>query len=103
MAEWHQLWDYGTEYYPYGWHGQDELELIELGERVSDWETSFRFALSWSRSLDRAQATTSAIIACIANAIREKHHRGFPRNGTPDLPWEPDKAEEPPPDKFTQS
>ena len=73
MAEWHKLWDYGTEYYPYGWHGQDELELIELGERVTDWETSFRFALSWSRSLDRAQATTSAIIACIANAIREKH------------------------------
>lgn len=66
--DWAALWrDFPElEIYPYGWHAAGELELIELGDRVSDWFSSSMLGAAYSTERDRVQSATLQMIGAVA-------------------------------------
>lgn len=76
------------EILPRGWTPADELEVAELGDRVSMWLTNYLAAGIYSSQRDRTWAT----IMCMVGAVAERtSHRGreFPAAWMPDVAaWE---------------
>lgn len=65
---WH---DYDLEIYEYGWHAADELETIELGDRVVDWFTNSMLANAYTCERDRVFSVTLMLFGQVAQRARE--------------------------------
>jgi hypothetical protein len=72
------------EILPHGWTPADELEVAELGDRVSLWLTNYLFAGIYSSERDRRWATIMVMVGAVAE---QTSHRGleFPPAWLPDV------------------
>lgn len=62
-----ELYNYDIEFYEYGWHPEDELEVIELGDRVSDHLTQEMFNTAFGAENDRIFGMIAAMVSRVAS------------------------------------
>jgi hypothetical protein len=70
---WYEF-DDELEIAPRGWTPADELEVAELGDRVSMWLTNYLFAGIYSSQQDRTRATIMVMVGAVAERTS---HRGL--------------------------
>jgi len=79
------------EMYYGGWKSEQELDLLELGDRVMDHQAAWLFTWVYSSERDRIWAAVSYMYCQVLQAMRD---RGLNPGCAADLPagWYPDAA-----------